>query len=146
MTESGLHPIAEVMVTVVQDGPDDIPTFSDEGLALVRDAVDAYLDEGEALVAAVDQVLCAAHLLEVEKGAVEAARALVEIVDRPVVIDALIAINDARDAERAEAVEQQASDFQRFSDEERSKSAPKQGATTEEGAVKLDAFHFPKRL
>ncbi|MCA9549559.1 MAG: hypothetical protein KC933_05945 [Myxococcales bacterium] len=144
-----LHPIGEVLAAVLQDGPDDVPIIDAEGLEFVQKALDDYLTQGRALLAAVDCVLTAAHLLEVEKHAEDAARDLVALVDRKEVIDALIAINKARDAERASAVARQADRFQQFTASESKRRAPGTEPADEEapdGAVKLGNFHFPKRL
>jgi hypothetical protein len=144
-----LHPIGEVLVNVLQDGPDDVPIIDAEGLEFVRKALDQYLPQGAALMGAVDCVLTAAHLLEVEKGAEEAARDLVALVDRKEVIDALIAVNEANEAARASAVAQQADRFQQFTASESKRRAPASEAAAEEapdGAVKLGNFNFPKRL
>lgn len=144
--ESGLHPIAEVLAAALSDGPDGTPHISPEGVAAVEKALDEYLAAGPALMGAVDQVLTAAHLLEVEKGAEQPALALVALVDRKKIVDALIAINDANEAARAEAVAKQADQFQRFTAADGPKRAPAPQEEAKDGAVKLDAFHFPKRL
>lgn len=147
----GLHPIGEVIATVLEDGPRGVPTLSKSGIAYVQKALDEYLDAGDALMAAVDCVLTAAHLLEVEKNAKKAAVALVELVDRKIVIDALIAINEAKEARQAEAVKKRAGEFQKFTG--RPEPSPRPATPTEpeeapeeSGKLKLDNFNFPKRL
>ena len=141
-----LHPVAEVIIAVLKDGPDDIPVLDSEGLGHIEQVVDAFLPHGDELMEAVDCVLTIAHLLEVEKGAVDAARALVEIVDRQVVIDALVAVNDAKDVERAEAVESTASRFQEFSDAPKTPCPPAPDDDAKDDALKLDNFSFRRRL
>lgn len=142
-----LHPIVEVLAAVLEDGPRGVPRIRPEGLDKIRVALDEYIAAGPPLMGAVDQLLTAAHLLEVEKGAMDAARGLVELVDRKVVVDALIAINEAKEAARADAVAKKAEDFKRFTaKQDRAPTPPPAEEKKDKKAVKLDAFHFPKRL
>lgn len=142
----GLHPIGDVIAAVLEDGPDDCPLLAPEGVEYIRRALDEYLDQGPALMSAVDCILTAAHLLEVEKGADAAAIALVALVDRQEVIDALVAINNANEAARAQAVADRADKFQQFTAAAPNKTAPSAKSEEPDGALKLDRFHFPKRL
>lgn len=139
-----LHPIVEVLAAVLEDGPRGVPRIRSAGLDKIRRALDEYIAAGPPLMGAVDQILTAAHLLEVDKDALDAAQALVELVDRPQVVDALIAINEAKEAARAEAVAKKADDFKRFT----AKAAPRPepAPSDEKPAIRLDAFNFPKRL
>lgn len=145
--ESGLHPIAAVLATVLQDGPDDTPILTADGIDTIRLALDEFVEAGPALMGAVDCLLTAAHLLEVEQHARSTAEALVELVDAPHVIEALIRINEAKEAERAEAVAKTAGEFQKFTAREDSKKPSEEPEeASQDGKLKLDAFHFPKRL
>jgi hypothetical protein len=143
-TEEG-HPLLHVIAAVLKDGPGDMPIIDAEGIDYVRKALDEYLDQGAELMGAVDCVLTASHLLEVEKQAEAAAVALVELVDRKIVIDALVAINEENEAKRAQAVQERADKFQQFSAGPVTKVAPAPDKKKKDG-VKLDTFHFPKRL
>lgn len=148
MTESGpgLHPIGDVIAAVLEDGPDDCPLLRPEGIEYIRRALDEYLDKGPELLGAVDCVLTAAHMLEVEKSAEAAAVALVALVDRDLVIDALVEINNAREAARAQAVAERADKFKQFTAAPTERKAPSNESAEPDGALKLDRFNFPKRL
>ncbi len=148
MTESGpgLHPIGDVIAAVLEDGPNDCPLLRPEGIEYIRKALDEYLDKGPELLAVVDCVLTAAHMLEVEKGAEAAAVALVALVDRDLVIDALVEINNAREAERALGRLGAPSAEQRFTAASTERKAPSNESAEPDGALKLDRFNFPKRL
>ena len=130
---------------MLEDGPDRTPTLSDEGLAYIRRALDEYLDLGEALIPAVDTLLVAAHIIEVDQGARAVAERLVKLVDRPEVITALRKLTEAAEALRAQSVAQSAERFSKFTGDEGTAQAA-DDAEPPQGAVRLGDLAFPKRL
>lgn len=155
-TESDIHPLGEVIASVIEDGLHGQATLSEEGFEYIRRALDEYLDAGDALMAAVDTILVAAHYIEVEQGGREAAERLVGLVDRPEVIASMRQIAETAESERAQQVAQSADKFSKFRGDGPSVQAPSSvlrarpqassPAQKPKGAVRLGDLAFPKRL
>lgn len=152
--ETALHPLGSVIAAVIEDGPDNTAVLSDEGLDFVRRALDEYLETGEALMAAVDTLLVAAHVIEIEQGSRSVAERLVTLVDRPEVIISLRRVTEAAEAARAQEVAQSAERFTRFRGESGPATTAAPDPTAPDGearkkhrsALRLGDLGFPKRL
>ncbi len=144
--EAEIHPLGQVIASVVEDGPDDTAVLSEAGFDFVRRALDEYLDAGGALMAAVDTVLIAAHVIEMEQGSRAVAERLVTLVDRPEVIAAMRQITEAAEARRAQEVARSAERFSRFTGHDPAPALSAADTDRPEGAVRLGDLAFPKRL
>ena len=144
--DAELHPVGQVIASVIEDGPNNTAVLSEAGLDFVRRALDEYLDAGEALMRAVDTVLVAAHVIEMEQGSRAVAERLVTLVDRPEVIAAMRQITEAAEARRASQVARSAERFSRFAGHDGATAPPADDPERPKGAVRLGDLAFPKRL
>ncbi len=166
--DSDIHPLGLVIASVIQDGAGGTTVLTDDGLEYVRRALDEYLDSGEDLMDAVDTVLVAAHLIEVEQRGRAAAERLVTLVDRPEVVAAMRRITEAAETAQAQVVAQSAERFSKFSGDTPSttvsvpnaagagstlqRSRPQAASPdaspsdSKKGALRLGDLAFPRRL
>lgn len=151
--DNELHPIGEVVASVLEDGPKGEVVLSNSGFDYIKSALYEYLDAGEALMDAVDTLLVSAHLIEVEQGSRQVAERLVTLVDRPEVIDALRRVTEQAEARRAQEVAQSAEKFSKFTGQPHNarattpaRSDQPDSAASPKGAVRLGDLAFPKRL
>ena len=139
-----------MIASVIEDGPNNTAVLTDQGFDYIRLALDEYLDAGDELMAAVDAILIAAHVIEVEQKSRPVAERLVRLVDRPEVIASMRRITEAAEARRAQQVAQSAEKFSKFTGDGAAKpstSASEAGADEKpKGAVRLGDLAFPKRL
>ena len=104
--ETDVHrSVQEALASLVVDGEEgqEPAVFPAESLQKIEGIVDAFIGSTE-LIDCVETILVVAHLLEVEKESPRAAKKLVAIVDRDKVIDAMKALNNAKDDDRREGV------------------------------------------
>ena len=148
-----IHPLGQVIASVLEDGPEGAVVLTNEGFSYIRRALDEYLEAGDELMAAVDTVLVTAHVIEVQHGSREVAERLVSLVDRPEVIASMREIAEAAEARRAQNVAQSAEKFSKFRGDSPAQpptleDAPADPAqpTKPKGALRLGDLAFPKRL
>lgn len=144
--DSEVHPLGHVIASVIEDGPNHSIILTDEGFNYIQRALDEYVGTGDALMAAVDTILVAAHFIEIEQASPDIAKRLVTLVDRPEVIASMRKATEAAEAQRAQDVAQSAERFSKFTGEDApGRAAPGDGAQPK-GAVRLGDLAFPKRL
>lgn len=121
--------------------------FGPGGLSLVTEAIDSLLED-PALFPAVDAALVIGHYLETELKAPGCARELVDVVNRPVVLEALKTLHQLRQEQKLAATEQGAEAFNRFAQRRPNlpKFVPDAEARANAPGVKLNSLSFPKRL
>lgn len=122
-------------------------TFAPGGLGLITRVIDDLLDDQE-LLPAVDAALVIGHYLETELKAPACARGLVDVVNRPVVLEALERLNRRRHEKKLAATELGAEEFNRFAQRRPNipKILPDAEARANAPGVKLNSLSFPKRL
>jgi hypothetical protein len=139
-----VHPIVEDILAALQDGgpgqePAELPAAAARALA---QKIDGFLATPE-LFDVVETVLYASHLLETEVGAPGAAKAVLALVERRTVLDAMKRLNVKRSAERADAVGARGRAFARFAG--RAPDRPATPTPAPKGSVPL-ALAFPRRM
>lgn len=146
--ETDVHrSVQEALASLVVDGEEgqEPAVFPAESLQKIEGIVDAFIGSTE-LIDCVETILVVAHLLEVEKESPRAAKKLVAIVDRDKVIDAMKALNNAKDDDRREGVAKTAEQFSKFSASDQQKKAPSDAEDAPKGSLKIGALDFPKRM
>jgi hypothetical protein len=129
-------------------GPEKI-VLDAKGVATISEAVDQVLDT-LTLMEVVDAILVIGHYVETELGAPQAAKLLVDIVNREAVIDSMKRVNDMRTTADREKARKAAEAFASFTERRRElaiqMTAPGVGDEDPDGTVKLNSLKFPKRL
>ena len=139
-----VHPIAEDLLGSIRDGrpgqePAELPP---EAAAALAAKIDGFTHTPE-LFDVVETVLYVSHLLEKEAGAPRAAQAVLALVERKPVLDAMKRFNVRKSAERTDAAGTRGRAFARFSG--RAPDRPSTPAPAPKGAVPL-ALAFPRRM
>ncbi len=140
------HPIRATIAMAVRDGqPGQEPAyFSKDAIDTIRAEMQRSIGSHD-LMDCVEVVLSCALALEEEKSSPKAAKALIRLCDEPEFLEAMKDLNREKQAERSEAAAHSAVKMESKAIE-LIKSAPRSGAPSPKGSVKVATLDFPKKM